>query len=237
MATIDEIEEYKGQLADVEGLLKESPNDASLLSLKRDLMELLEVSGGTSALRTAEADEEDEEQAEQEDEAQQHGTPAHETTASLADNALDQALRNAVGSIGGEAALLSAAAAAVVPEPDVHNNKKPMAAAPAAAAAKKKKVKTEFEIPNHLEINESDTTAEKNKKKRAIKALKSKWKESVKEAESEQKQKSWQSFQKKRNVKGDSIFKTGDTAVGVVSAAGRKLTDFEDRKRHKHTKS
>jgi hypothetical protein len=225
-ATDEEIEEYKAQLADVEGLLNESPNDATLLSLKRDLLELLEVSG--AAVTT-----EDAEQVEATVQAQQHETPAAHVgaTAAMADNALDQALRNAVGSIGhGETAPPPAATVASEPaQPE-----KPTAPA-AAAAEKKKKVKAAFEIPKHLEINESDTTAEKNKKKRAIKALKSKWKESVKEAESDKKQKSWQSFQKKRNIKGDSIFKTGDTAVGVVSAAGRKLTDFDDRKRHKHT--
>jgi hypothetical protein len=219
----DEIQEYKAQLADVEALLQESPHDASLHSLKSDLIELLLVSGVTlhntsSPSRTdpAVADPE-------------HHMPETEVTAaaasSWADNALDQALMNAVGSSIGHGEIASTMLPVLaIPEPIV----------PVAPAAKKKKVKAEFEIPKHLEISESDTTAEKNKKKRAIKALKFKWKESVKEVESEKKQKSWQSFQKKRKDKGDSIFKTGDTAVGVVSAAGRKLTDFEDRKRHKH---
>lgn len=210
-ASPDETQEYTSQLADVEELLKESPNDESLLSLKSDLLELLKISGGGASDATTTSPAANE--------------PPSEPIA--ADSALDQALKNAVGnSIGhGETQLttVDAAVAESKPTPSVPQAEK-----------KKKKVKAEFEIPKHLEISESDTTAEKNKKKRAIKALKSKWKESVKEAASEKKQQSWQSFQKKRKIKDDSIFKTGNTgAVGVVSVAGRKLTDFEDRKRHK----
>lgn len=206
-AAQEEIQEYKSQLADVEELLKESPNDASLLSLKSDLVELLNISGAGGEETTTEIQ-----------------SPAEPPAA---DSALDRALKNAVGSSIGHGETPTSIAAATPAAESQPTAQQPV--------KKKKKVKAEFEIPKHLEISESDTTAEKNKKKRAIKALKSKWKESVKEAESEKKQKSWQSFQKKRKVKDDSIFKTGDTgAVGVVSAAGRKLTEFGDRKRHKH---
>jgi survival-of-motor-neuron-related-splicing factor 30 len=110
-----------------------------------------------------------------------------------------------------------------------------------AAKKKSKKVK-EFEVPAHLLIHEADTEAEKNRKRRAIKALKNKWRERKKEVETEMKQQSWQSFQqktlKKRKDENTSIFATqeGDHAakVGVVSAS-RGMTEFGERKRHKHT--
>ena len=37
------IEEYESQLADIETLLEESPNDDSLLKLKSDLLELIKL--------------------------------------------------------------------------------------------------------------------------------------------------------------------------------------------------
>jgi survival-of-motor-neuron-related-splicing factor 30 len=100
---------------------------------------------------------------------------------------------------------------------------------------KKAKVSKEFDVPKHLIIIDTDTEAEKNRKKRAVKALKSKWREQKKQAESEKKQKSWQNFSKKK-VKSKSIFSTSDSTdakVGVVSVS-RTLTDQGERKRHKH---
>jgi hypothetical protein len=125
------------------------------------------------------------------------------------------------------------------------------------------KVNKEFEVPPHLIPNEGDSESDKNKKRRTIKALKSKWREKQKEMESEKKQQSWQSFQKKKsnstsaNKERGSIFSTadiGNSKVGVVAttsttpsnsnqsstflsvstaASGRQMTGFSERKRHK----
>jgi hypothetical protein len=55
-----------------------------------------------------------------------------------------------------------------------------------------------FHVPRHLVIDpEADSQGEQNRKRRAIKALKNKWRGEKKEAEARTKQKSWQSFQKK----------------------------------------
>lgn len=104
-------------------------------------------------------------------------------------------------------------------------------------------VPSTFEIPTHLVPLESDTEAERNKKRRAIKTLKSKWRERLKESTTTKKQKSWQDFvgkgKKKRkkgvsNV-GGSIFKTEDgvnARVGVIGS-GKSMTEFGERKRFK----
>jgi survival-of-motor-neuron-related-splicing factor 30 len=102
-------------------------------------------------------------------------------------------------------------------------------------AKKKLQNVKEFEIPVHLIPLETDTEAEKNKKRRAIKALKSKWREKKKAFESSKKQQTWQNFQQKKKRKGTSIFATqdGDNAkTGVIS--GGTMTEFGARKRHKH---
>jgi len=107
----------------------------------------------------------------------------------------------------------------------------------AAAAPPKKKLKIkDFEIPEHLKPKEGDTEAETNKKRRAVKKLKNKWREKKKEVESTQKQQSWQSFQSKKKRKDKSIFATqegSNARVGVISA--NSMTEFGERKRHKHT--
>jgi len=117
------------------------------------------------------------------------------------------------------------------------------------AAKKSKKSKTQpliaasFEIPTHLVPLPSDTESERNKKRRAIKALKSKWRERVKESNTTQKQKSWQDFVGKGKKKkkpgvakvGGSIFKTEDgvnARVGVIGS-GKSMTEFGERKRFK----
>jgi hypothetical protein len=103
---------------------------------------------------------------------------------------------------------------------------------------KKKKLQNikDFEIPAHLLPNENDSEAEKNKKWRAIKALKSKWREKRKEFDSSKKQQTWQNFQQKKKQKDKSIFATQDgenAKTGVIS--GGIMTEFGARKRHKHS--
>jgi len=101
---------------------------------------------------------------------------------------------------------------------------------------KKLKKMKEFEVPKHLIPLDTDSEAEKNRKRRAIKALKSKWREQKKGVEAEKKKNSWQSFQKKKKIKDKSIFSTTtdvDAKVGVVAASGRQLAESGQRKRHK----
>lgn len=219
----EQLQEYQGQLEEVETLLQDSPFDESLLSLQADLLELIRI--------TAESSNTTEDVEERQTEQKVAGSS----------NALDEALTLAVG----QSAVLdddnnsndrtetrrseaehyaqtfdqAASAAASLPETNDKKRKKP------------KKPKRTFEVPPHLVLQDTDTTAEQNKKKRAVKALKNKWRESVKTFESEQKQKSWQSFQKKKKYKKSSMFQSSDDAVGTVQA--RKLTDFGDRKRLK----
>ena len=104
-----------------------------------------------------------------------------------------------------------------------------------------------FELPSHLVPLESDTTAQRLKKQRTAKALKSKFREKQKEAEHAKRQNDWKSFAsktaggKKRKGGGGgnaSIFSTEDgvnARVGVISGGGsRTMTNFVDpNKRHK----
>ena len=109
-------------------------------------------------------------------------------------------------------------------------------AAPAAAAQstekkKKKKKKSEesspsttFELPNHLIPLDSDTDAQRQKKHRAAKSLKSKFRAKQKEKEQAKRANDWKSFasktsKKKKKVGGKSIFSTEEgvnAKVGVM---------------------
>jgi hypothetical protein len=187
-ASMNQIEEYESQLADVKALLQASPEDEGLLSLQKDLLELL-------ALTKASLPEQEENT---DAEPEPESTTAVESPVDLEDSA--------------------AAAAAVIPT------------AAAAPPTKKKKLKVkEFEIPEHLKPKPDDTEAETNKKRRAVKKLKNKWREHKKEVESTKKQQSWQSFQdKKKRSNKSSIFATQEEG-------SKSMTEFGARKRHKHS--
>jgi survival-of-motor-neuron-related-splicing factor 30 len=109
-------------------------------------------------------------------------------------------------------------------------------------------IEAKFELPSHLVPLESDTPAQRLKKQRTAKALKSKFREKQKEAEHSKRQSDWKTFatkaigkKKKGVVIGGSMFSTEEgvnARVGVISggAGGRKMTDFEDpNKRRKFT--
>lgn len=217
---VSQIQEYESQLADVESLLEFSPEDDSLLSLKSDLLELLAITKQQAdAISMTVATE----------------TPSERLKSSA--NVFDRELEAAVGkSVGREEdeARVDLSFADAVNEASLQAEAIPKTIETEPRSKKAKTMKDEFEVPQHLIALDTDTDAERNKKHRALKALKSKWRESKKEMESEHKQKSWQSFQKKKKLKDSSMFKTGDSAVGVVSAAGRQLTGFSERTRHKH---
>lgn len=193
---MDEIAQAKSQLNDVEELLKVSPEDESLLSLKSDLLDLIKI--------TKEAVETVEDTTEKNSES--HGSATAPLPASTDYSGIA----------------------------DVESVKRPSAedSEKSTEPPKKKKRKLkDFEVPQHLLPKETDNDAEKNRKRRAIKALKSKYREEKKEREANQKQKSWQSFQKKKGS-GKSIFATTSSKVGV-SGSGLHMTEFGERKRHK----
>mmetsp|Transcript_18289 Transcript_18289/g.25775 ORF Transcript_18289/g.25775 Transcript_18289/m.25775 type:complete len:222 (+) Transcript_18289:61-726(+) len=210
-----QLQEYQTQLTDVIELLKASPEDDSLLSLKNDLEELISITRSSTS-----------EPADNRDAPIPLEQTKDESSSTPADNEIPFAQ------------------APLPPPPSEGTNdtaSTTTAAGTDAAATqstKKKKLKVkDFEVPEHLIPLDSDTEAEKNKKRRAIKALKNKWREKKKAAESTKKQQSWQSFQSKtkKKRKDKSIFATQDgvnAKVGVISAGS--MTNFGERKRHKH---
>lgn len=210
-ASSGSLEEYEQQLADVEELLTATPDDATLLSLKNDLVELVTLTRGEL----------------QGEETNNNNTQADATTTSTTTETHPEPgdSQDASGRLDFGAAMDETFA---VPDET--------AALPAAKKkARDKKVIQPFEIPPRFLPLETDTEAEANKKKRAVKSLKRQHRATVKEAESEKKQKTWQSFQKKKKGNKDgSIFSTHDDAdakIGVVTS--RKKTEFHDRTRHK----
>lgn len=108
-------------------------------------------------------------------------------------------------------------------------------------------IEAKFELPSHLVPLESDTPAQRLKKQRTSKGLKSKFREKQKEAEHSKRQSDWKTFATKAIVKnkkgvviGGSMFSTEEgvnARVGVISGAGgRKMTASEEpNKRHKFT--
>jgi survival of motor neuron-related-splicing factor 30 len=253
IATLEQIAEYESQLAGINELLAASPGDESLLELKRDMEELLalskaslegqqqqEESGSTTTEPNTEAAAATAAPGSSEssslDDLQLPLRTSHDGQQSSSAAAADFNTDSGVDSVNAELALAEAmqngaaqaAAASLDEPPNDDGNKK---------SKKKEKVK-DFVLPPHLVPNEGDSEAERNRKRRAAKALKNKWRQRMKEVESTNKQKSWQSFQKKTKRKGDegeSIFATKDGVsdrVGVVSK--KQMTEFGSRKRHKH---
>jgi len=228
-----ELKEQESQLADVLQLLAATPDipDPSLLSLKSDLEELIAItkqSLGASS-ETAVASEEP------------NGAPSvaqqHKTSAQILEDAAAKAVSSAIADAEEQHAPPPVASIDISLNPLGPSPGGEGGVAAAAAVAQlggqeppKKKLKAstnvsdEFEVPENLIIRDTDTDAEKNRKRRKLKAIKSKWREKKKEVESLKKQKSWQSFQKKKKVKKNkSVFSTDD---------GGRFTSVEERTRH-----
>lgn len=200
-ATPEQIQEYELQLANIEQLLEADPKDESLLGLKRDIEELLELSRSNlpSASETTPAS------------AELNPSPLPPQPNEI--GAKETAELDAA-----TAAVSTGAVAAASTSDDVAN----------AKAKKKKQKLKDFVLPPHLVPNEADSEAEKNRKRRAAKKLKNKWREKKKELESNNRQASWQSFQKKSKRKDtSSIFSTRE--------GEKEMTQFGARKRHKHS--
>lgn len=108
-----------------------------------------------------------------------------------------------------------------------------------AAKTATKAVKSMMKIPANLKIGPTDSEQEKERKKKRIKAIKSKNRHASIENERNAKQAGWQQFCNKKKRTGivkNSIFQspsTVDGKVGVVNS-GQPMTCFEDtRKRYK----
>lgn len=212
-ATPAQLSEYETQLRDVEELLKASPNDESLLALKNDLVELVSL---TKATLGAASESASLPPPPPPPPPQEEATPPPTTSVEAAIQA-------------------GLAAATAANNEDPATEQQETAAVPVEGKKKKKKKLKDFVLPDHLIPLDTDTEAERNRKRRTAKALKSKWREQKKQIESEQKQKSWQSFQKKTKKRGkdESIFSTQEGVadrVGVISK--KQMTD--NRKRQKH---
>ncbi len=230
-ATMEQIAEYESQLAGIVELLNESPGDESLLALKKDMEELLELSranlaADASTIETFAEPDEPKMAASTEDlELPPPPLPPPPPPLPETNSADGASVNYAVAGLqqSQDEPVAAAAAASVSKKEKPHKAKK----------SKKKKVK-DFVLPDHLIPNDEDTDAERTKKKRAAKALKNKWRLQKKEIESNNRQASWQSFQKKSSSSSGSIFATKEglnDRVGVVSK--KQLTEFGARKRHK----
>ena len=248
----EEVAEYESQLANIVQLLEESPDDEALLALKKDMEELLELSrasieaeattseqlASTTITTTAISD----------DLPLPPPPPPHFDATSISDDLplppppVDAAHNES--SAANEAPPMAAAAHANIYN-DVDSGVvqtlasiKKVAPHKAKKSSNKKKKVKDFVLPDHLIPTDDDTDAERNKKRRSAKALKNKYRHEKKEIESSNKQKSWQSFQKKtvgkKSDDSSSIFATKEGVndrVGVVSK--KQLTEFGARKRHK----
>ena len=97
-----------------------------------------------------------------------------------------------------------------------------------------------YTIPDHLRVLASDTDAERQRKRRRVKALKSQIKSKERDSHRDAKQANWQTFQKKgakrkvtgsfKNARKESIFTSPDTVEGKVgvTGSGRGTTDYDD---------
>ena len=225
-----QLSEYISQLADVNEMLAADPSDVSLIKLREDLTELItltktEVGGKDQVISPSPP----------------NGGP--DFIAPSAVTAVDATVTATVSDL-----------IATDHNPSLESVEKdppPAAVATAAAVAPgKKKIKKsskavpdKFELPDHLRPLDSDTDAERKRKSRAAKALKSKWRERRKEMEGAARQQSWKNFAtkgpKKDKTKKRSIFATEEgvnAKVGVISGttgvrAG--MTEYDGRKRHK----
>jgi survival-of-motor-neuron-related-splicing factor 30 len=222
IASAQQITEYESQLAGIDELLAASPTDESLLALKADLVELLRLSRADMNV-------------------QQPQQLSQATNIIEPDISLPSPPRLEIAAVE-QAVSAGAAAAAIATEDDKPSSglfQQPPQADPGSTKKKTKKLK-DFVVPPHLIVSEGDSEADIKKKRRALKALKSQHREKRKEVEHEHKQKSWQSFQKKKKTSSsgvggsDSIFSTQDSVndrVGVIST--KRKTEFGQRKRHK----
>ena len=260
--TVEHIAEYESQLAEIVELLEVSPGDESILALKKDLEEVLELSrqniiaqtninNATTTVASVKMENSSEDQDLRLPPPPPLPPPPIETNNGII--GVGASSSNATFSASSSTAQLQHEASSslssynqTVPIEGVSTNstseaaakkEKPHKAKKSSIGSKKPKKVKDFVMPEHLIPNDEDTETERNKKRRAAKSLKNKWRLQKKEIQSDNRQKSWQSFQKKSHSVSStlgSIFATKEGVndrVGVVSK--KQLTDFGARKRHK----
>lgn len=257
----------QSQLAEVDALIAATPNDPSLQQLRQDLLQLISLEEQESAGEVKNPESIEPLAGGSEKYVSQGTFMAHVVSKEAVAEAPDLGEFQPVTS--------SSAKSAAKSQPpmksgddgedsanlkDDSTNADPMKTTQPLEKKKKKKKKkadddavltAKFELPSHLVPLESDTAAQKLKKHRTAKALKSKFRSKQKEAEHAKRQNDWTSFtgggsgSSKKRRKGvvamsSSIFSTEEgvnARVGVISGGGgRKMTDFVDpNKRHKFT--
>ncbi|GMH81312.1 hypothetical protein TL16_g08889 [Triparma laevis f. inornata] len=163
------------QLADVLELLTDSPDDEELLTLKSDLEELIAL-----------AEDEDEAEAEPTTSAPAPDPPtmALQVEEKTYDRSAAAFLTgNSVSPAGNDAS-------------DLLNDLEDSTPAPSETKKPKSKIKvdTEFSIPQNLRLLPTDTEETKLKKRKKVKALKSKFKNIKSEVVATSKAASWQNF-------------------------------------------
>lgn len=260
----------RSQLAEIDALIADSPDDPSLLALKEDLLQLIALEEQAAdqdqpAPIDAAAPADDSASASPSQPSSSDYTAkgaftehssSREAIAEAPELSAFQpvASRSAAASSSSQLAVQSgeAAAAAAQPNDDTANTTTNTPEQSEKKRKKKKKAESDiseakFELPSHLVPLESDSQAQKLKKQRTAKALKSKFREKQKEMVAAKKQNDWKSFAMKKGGKkkaasggGGSIFSTEEgvnARVGVISGGGgRKMTDFAgkgENKRHK----
>ncbi|GMH97645.1 hypothetical protein TrVE_jg9445 [Triparma verrucosa] len=223
----EDLANSKAELADVLELLLDSPDDEELLALKSDLEELI-------ALAEDEAEDEALDSSASAPPAGGGGpAPISGPISSPLQTGLQTGLqtektydRNAAAFLTQGSSAVSAPSAPTAD--DLLNDLDDEPSAPVAEVKKPKskiKVDTEFEIPANLRLLPTDTEETKLKKRKKVKALKSKFKNIKSEVVATSKAASWQNFKsggskkkKRKGLKEESMFKTGEgSGVGVSS--------------------
>ena len=212
-----ELDDAKEQLKEVRELLAADPNNSEFLTLEVNLLELINILSADTEPSVSEDNQNGSENVTEEEES-----PPEAITGSWAPVSIDDETKTSLVQNGKDVN-----DAAEVNKEKTKKKKK----------SKDKELSAKFEVPETLVILESDSVAEKNRKKRAVKALKNKFREKQKEQESTAKQHSWQSFQKKKRPgirQGDSIWATSEDIDGKVGVVGKRdKSEYAERKRLK----
>lgn len=197
--TTEQITEYESQLAGIVDLLDASPCDESLLALKLDMEELLELSRAnvaddtttTAASIVGDIDGQSKAEIALEELQLPHPPlpppPPHATSTGIVDGALSSnaalppsaGLQNEIHNqdVPSENAITSGEISAVSA---VSASKKEKTHKAKKSSIKKQKKVKDFVLPDHLLPNEEDTDPERNKKRRAAKQLKNSWRQKKK---------------------------------------------------------
>lgn len=235
-----DLEEYKEQLAMVEKELLEDPTNEDMLTLQKELNDVIALTNDLIAAKRQEEKEIEEQQ--------QLGRPEGDNILPQAAVAAAMAQYNRAGElrVGGEcealhpkerrwynAVIKSATREGYLVEFGAkeqpvflgRENVRPIGAgwAAAAAATEKRREAAEevpTEIPKWLKIKPTDSEKEKQRKKKRIKTIKNQMRVKKIDEDFDKKRSSWQSFCKKKGNSHESMFKTTDGKVGVMGSGG-----------------